>query len=470
MITRFLLIVITFWAITFTKSNAQKSMKPNVLFIIVDDLRPELGFYGSKRVISPNIDKLASESNLFKNAYCNSAVCGPSRASLLTGLRPIPNKRFKNWNSRADEEAKGITTLPEQLKNNGYHTISNGKVMHHQDDSPEAWSELSWRSGNNRGASFHVYNDNNDWLNPASANFVKDRKGPYLEAADVVDSAYHDGEITNKTISDLRRMAKSKQPFFIATGFWRPHLPFNAPKKYWDLYDAAKIPLANNRFPIKNAPDFLSSSREIFGQYTANEGFPDDTAFHRKSIHGYLASVSYIDAQIGRIMEELKNLGLYENTIIVLLGDHGFHLGEHNFWGKHNSLNVSVKAPLMIRNPMTKATSLPQNVEFVDIYPTICQLTNTPIPTHCVGKSLTNILGKPQKKHKEFIFTGHENAISIKQKNLLYTEWGKGDSFMMYDHTTDPDENVNIANEKKYQKQRQKLHKELEVLRSSWNK
>jgi iduronate 2-sulfatase len=468
MFKRFLLFISIWGYLCINNPYAQKSQKPNILFIMVDDLRPELGCYGSSRVISPNIDQLASESNLFKNAYCNSAVCGPSRASLLTGVRPIPNKRFKNWNARADEEAKGIVSLPEHLKNNGYHTISNGKVMHHQDDSPQAWSELSWRSGNNRGASFHVYNDNNDWLNPASANFVKDKKGPYLEAAEVSDSAYHDGEITNKTISDLRRMAKSKQPFFIATGFWRPHLPFNAPKKYWDMYDASKIPLATNRFPIKNAPDFLQSSQEIFGQYTANEGFPDDTVFHRKSIHAYLASVTYIDAQIGKIMDELKALGLYENTVVVLLGDHGFHLGEHNFWGKHNSLNVSVNAPLLIRNPKNKATVLSQNVEFVDIYPTICQLTNTSIPAHCVGKGLKNILSKPNKKHKEFIFTGHDKAVSIKHKNLLYTEWGKGETNMLFDHATDPQENTNVANDKKYQKQIDKLHQELETLRNSW--
>jgi iduronate 2-sulfatase len=470
MFKRFLLLISIWGGLAVGDCFAQQLQRSNILLIMVDDLRPELGCYGSSRVKSPNIDKLASESNLFKNAYCNSAVCGPSRASLLTGVRPIPNKRFKNWNARADEEAKGIVSLPEHLKNNGYYTISNGKVMHHQDDSPQAWSEPSWRSGNNRGASFHVYNDNNDWLNPASANLAKDHKGPYLEAAEVSDSAYHDGEITNKTIADLRRMAESKQPFFIASGFWRPHLPFNAPKKYWDLYNVAKIPLATNRFPIKNAPDFLQSSREIFGQYTANEGFPDDTAFHQKSIHGYLASVSYIDAQIGRIIDELKTLGLYQNTIVVLLGDHGFHLGEHNFWGKHNTMNVSVNAPLIIRHPTKKAAILPQNVEFVDIYPTICHLTNLPIPTHCVGKSVNTILGKSYKKHKEFIFTGHENAISVKHDNLLYTEWGTGESSMLFDHTIDPNENTNVSNDRKYQKRKNQLHQELEALRSSWHK
>jgi iduronate 2-sulfatase len=446
----------------------KKPLRPNILFITIDDLRPELGCYGSKRVLSPNIDALAKKSNVFTNAYCNSAVCGPSRASLLTGVRPIPNVRFKDWNCRADQEAVGKVSLPEYLKNNGYYTLSNGKVMHHQDDSPNAWTEPSWRSGHNRGAGVHYYNDDNDWLNPASAQLVKDRKGPYAESADVADSMYHDGEITNKTIADLKRLGQTGQPFFLAAGFWRPHLPFNAPKKYWDMYQHNYIPLANNRFFPKNAPTFLETSKELLGQYSANEGFPTDTNFHRMAIHGYLASVSYIDAQVGRILETLKVLNLEKNTIVVVLGDHGFHLGEHNFWGKHNTMNLSVNAPLLVYAPGKKPVKMSQNVEFVDIYPTLCNLAGLPVPTHTEGKSFAGILGKPGKEHKKFVYTGHGNAQSVKYKKLLYTEWLGGNAAMLYNHANDPQENENVANKSSYKKEIKVLKQAIVSLKASW--
>jgi iduronate 2-sulfatase len=463
------LLLLTIIAISISFFTFKQKPKPlNVLFITIDDLRPELGCFGSKRVISPNIDALAAEAAIFKNAYCNAAVCGPSRASLLTGLRPIPNKRFKNWNCRIDEETKGIVSLPQHFKNAGYHTVCNGKVMHVQDDSPDAWTEPAWRSEGNRGASFHHYNDYHDWADPASAKLVDGKKGPFYEAAEVEDEGYHDGEITEKTLQDLRRLAKQNKPFFLAAGFWRPHLPFNAPKKYWDLYDRNKIPLANNRFYPKNAPDFLKGGNEIKGQYSANEGFPDSDEFHRLSVHGYLASVSYIDAQIGKITKELKALGLWENTIIVILGDHGFHLGEHNFWGKHNTMDVSVKAPLIIRSPRHKSAQLNQNVEFVDIYPSLCQLTTVAVPEHCVGKSLIPIMEKTTRTHKPFVFTSYENAYAVKHQKFLYTEFNKGAEKMLYNHQNDPQENVNVVNEPKYKKVVENLHKQLEEIRADW--
>jgi iduronate 2-sulfatase len=468
MYRKYLLLLSLLFANTLLGFTQKSTPKPNILFITIDDLRPELGCYGSKRVLSPHIDALAKASSIFMNAYCNSAVCGPSRASLLTGVRPIPNKRFKDWNCRADQEAKEMVSLPEYLKNNGYYTLSNGKVMHDQDDSPNAWTEPSWRSGHNRGAGVHYYNDDNDWLNPASAQLVKDRKGPYTESADVADSMYHDGEITNKTIADLKRLKQLGQPFFLATGFWRPHLPFNAPKKYWDMYQFDQIPIATNRFQPKNAPAFLETSKELLGQYAANEGFPTDTNFHRQAIHGYLASVSYIDAQVGRIMDTLKALDLDKNTLVVLLGDHGFHLGEHNFWGKHNTMNLSVNAPLLVYVPGKKPMILPQNVEFVDIYPSLCELAGLEMPSHLDGKSFGPILEKPKRRHKEIVFTGHANALSVKYKKLLYTEWDKGATAMLYNHATDPAENENVLGKPKYKKQVRKMHQAMERLRAGW--
>ncbi len=317
--------------------------KPNVLFISIDDLRPELGCYGAKQIKTPHLDKLAADGSVFLNAYSNVATCGASRASLMTSLRPITGKRFTSYKSRADEDAKGIVTLPEYFRQHGYYTISNGKMLHVQDDSPQAWTEPAWRAGSNtnREASYHWYNIFHDWVDPSSKDLVVGKKGPFYESADVPDNAYHDGQVCDKTIADLKRLAKMKEPFFLACGFWRPHLPFNAPKKYWDLYDREKIALAENRFRPKNAPKSLRGSTELSGQYSATQGFPKDEDFHRLARHGYYACVSYIDAQVGKILESLVELGLYQNTIVVIWGDHGFHLGEHNFWGKHNTMNHS---------------------------------------------------------------------------------------------------------------------------------
>jgi iduronate 2-sulfatase len=279
---------------------------------------------------------------------------------------------------------------------------------------------------------------------------------------------YHDGQICNKTISDIRSRAKNKQPFFIGCGFYRPHLPFNAPQKYWDLYRPEDLQVAKNRFFPTNAPETLKGSKELLGQYTANEGFPDDEAFHKKAIHGYLASVSFIDAQVGRIINELKVQGLWENTVVVFLGDNGFMLGEHNFWGKHNTMNLSVNVPLIIRTPKSKPSIQNQNVEFSDIYPTICNLAKLPTPNHCVGKNMTPMLLNPSKKHKKYIFTGHDEAISVKYKEYLYTEWITGPEQMLYNLKTDPNEDKNCAQEPENKKIVQELQEQLVKLKSKW--
>jgi len=447
--------------------------KPNVLFIAIDDLRPELGCYGAKQIITPSIDKLAADGTVFMNSYCNVAVCGASRASLLTGMRPIPGKRFKGWNSRADLEAPGIVTLPEYFKQHGYYTISNGKVMHVQDDSPQAWDEPAWRSNANRGAGHHWYNIYHDWLNPASESLAdksnpKKAKGPFWEAADVPDNAYHDGQISDKAINDLKRLAKQEKPFFLACGFWRPHLPFNAPKKYWDLYDRKEIAIADNRFRPKNAPKALRSSGELKNAYTVHQGFPENEDFHRLARHGYFASVSYIDAQVGKIIQSLVELGLYENTIVVVWGDHGFHLGEHNFWGKHNTMDRSVRAPLIIRHPGNKKQHLEHIVEFVDIYPSLCDLASLPVPKHCEGKIMKPIMNDPSEIHKEAVFPSMGSAYAVKTKNFLYTEWGMNSQRMFFDHSRDPQENVNVAELAEYQEEVERHHKLLMKIQKIW--
>lgn len=245
-------------------------------------------------------------------------------------------------------------------------------------------------------------------------------------------------------------------------------MPFNAPKKYWDLYDREKISIADNRFRPKNAPPNLLGSCELKNQYTANEGIPEDEAFHRLARHGYYASVSYIDAQVGKILDSLTELGLEENTIVVLWGDHGFHLGEHNFWWKHNTMDLAVRGPLIIRCPGKKAQRLEQLVEFVDVYPTLCELVALPVPQHCEGKSMKGIMDDSTEIHKEAVFPSFRKAYSVKTKNFLYTEFGSNGPQMLFDHRSDPQENTNVAELAEYKAEVERHQKLLMAIRKTW--
>ena len=432
--------------------------RPNILLIIIDDLRPELGCYGNEHMITPNIDKLAAGGTVFDRAYCNVPVCMPSRVSLLTSLRTDRTM------GRTKKLSREYITLPKYLKDHGYTTISNGKVFHHIDDRAEDWSDPPWRSvpiyhGEVRWGTYNTYGL---WQNEESGKLINPETGfgPFFDSAEVPDDAYQDGKVANKTIADLKRLAKSDEPFFLACGFWRPHLPFNAPKKYWDLYDPQKLPLADNRFIPKNLPELCQNSPEMY-EYAGIDGFPDDEAFHRKALHGYYASVSYVDAQVGRLLDALKANNLDENTIVVLIGDHGWHLGEHNFWGKHNTLKNALEAPLIVRAPGYEGGKHSfALVEYLDIYPTLVQLAGLPLPDHVEGRSLTPLLenpGTPWKDALYFFWNDKEringkvklvDAIAVKTDRFLYTEWYQENKVidrMLFDHESDPQENVNIA-------------------------
>ncbi len=429
--------------------------KKNVLFIAVDDLRPELGCYGVDYVKTPNIDKLAESGTTFVNAYCNVPVCGASRASIMSGMRPLYPKRFTSYLSRADKEAKNAKPLQAHFRENGYQVISNGKIFHHLEDWAGEWSEVPWRSNTNYTKSWADYETSGLWLNPESGKYVnkKTGRGPFYDCADVPDNAYQDGKLADKTVADLKRLKKSGKPFFLACGFWRPHLPFNAPKKYWDMYDRKKIPLADNRFKPKGLPGQVKSSGEIKA-YGHIEGFPKEEAFHRLARHGYLASVSYMDAQVGKVVDSLKELGLDKNTVVILWGDHGWHLGEHNFWGKHNILKNATKSPLIMRVPGSCGL-VRSLVEFVDIYPTLCESAGLAVPAHCQGKSMMPSVIKPDVKHKEAVFIEWQSGRNVKTDRFSYTEWnkkGKVANRMLFDHDKDPQENENVINKPEYAK------------------
>jgi arylsulfatase A-like enzyme len=443
--------------------------KPNVLFIAVDDLRPELKCFGASHIVSPNLDKLAATGTAFLNAHCQQAVCSPSRTSLMTGLRPDSTKVW-DLNTHFRKAVPDVVTVSQHFKNHGYHAVSMGKIYHSGLDDEPSWSRKPLRP---EGASRYALQKNLDLMvakrKAARAKGLTGKKlsrasrGPATELADVPDEQYTDGAIAALAAKTLGELKEQKQPFFLAVGFANPHLPFNSPKKYWDLYDRDKIGLAPNRFKPKNAPDYaLSNSGEIrvYEGIAPTGSIPDDQALELR--HGYYAAVSYIDACVGRILDELDRLGLADDTIVVLWGDHGWKLGEHDEWCKHSNVHLDTNSPLIIRSPGQKKIGTPSKAltEFVDIYPTLCDLAGLEKPDHLEGDSLVPLLNSPNRPWKRAAFTQYPRSgkmgYSITTGDYRYTVWvdgkngGKVVATELYDHTKDPQENENVAGDPAY--------------------
>lgn len=436
----------------------QGSKQPmNVLFLMADDMRPELGCYGVEEIHSPNIDRLANSGTLFQNAYCNIPVSGASRASLLTGVYPRYPDRFIAFDAWACKDAPQAIPISRWFTDHGYYTVSNGKVFHNIADHADSWSESPWRvNPDGYGADWAVYNKWEVWMNDLSGRTInpKTMRGPFCEAADVSDTAYDDGKAAIRTIDDLKRLKENGKPFFLACGFWRPHLPFNAPKKYWDLYHREDIPLADNCYLPEGLPQKVQGSREIFGYARVTD--TNEEAFQREAKHGYYASISYVDAQIGKILQALEELELTDHTIVVLLGDHGWHLGEHSFWGKHNLMNRSTHVPLIIRVPGMKPAKTKSMAEFIDLYPTLCELCNLTLPEQQLdGKSLVPALRSSKADVKDKVYIQWAGGDNVVDKRYSYAEWNKEDGTqdkMLFDHKVDRQENRNRVEDKEYQK------------------
>jgi len=448
-------------------SESKRITKPNILFIAVDDLRPELNVYGADYIKSPNIDRLASEGLTFNRAYCNVPVCGASRASLLTGIKPT-NNRFVRYHTYAQKDAPGAISLPQHFQNNGYHTISNGKIFHHQDDLEDSWSEKTWHPSQGVGNWRNYITEANLMVADSSND---GRAWPY-EWVVAHDSAYFDGLMTEKTIRDLKRLSKQDQPFFIAAGYLKPHLPFNAPQKYWDMYPIQDISLPENYYRPENAPDAaIHNFGELRNYYGVPKEGPVSDEMAKTLIQGYYACVSYTDAQIGKLLNTLDELGLRENTIVILWGDHGWQLGEHTLWCKHSNFNIAMRVPMIISAPGYKG-GLETNAltEYIDIFPTLCELAGLNLPTQLHGKSYVSLMKNPDQSFKDVIYARYVNGESIKTDRYLYTEWyseeGEFYGRMLYDHYVDPDENVNISelsiNEVLVDSLSKILHKEME--------
>jgi arylsulfatase A-like enzyme len=443
-------------------TGQEARQKPNVLFIFVDDLRPQLGVYGASQVKSPNIDQLASKGVLFRKAYCNVATCGASRASIMSGLRPLWPTRFTNYMSRADVDCPEATILPQVFSNVGYKTFSLGKVLQVKADNRQAWSEKPWAP--NISERISPDEPSTSWLDPESHKNVNESgRGPYFECIDVPDTAYFDGQVASKAVKYIQSLTKEENPFFLAVGFKKPHLPFIAPKKYFDLYD--KVDIADNRFRPNGLPEQIVNQGEILS-YTGIDNY-NSIEFHQDARKAYYACVSYVDAQIGKVLTALKESGKEENTIVILIGDHGWHIGEHNFWGKHNTLNNAIHAPMIIKAPGLSNKSVDELVEFVDIYPTICELANIPLPNHLQGKSMVSLMNGKNEKWKNVVFSEWKGARCVTTPTYSYAAWcqeeNKGVQYL-FDHIKDPAENTNVADRPEYQKTVQSGKKLLEEL------
>lgn len=450
--------------------QTQAAAGPNVLLICVDDLKPLLGCYGDTVVKSPNIDRLAERGVRFERAYCNQAVCAPSRNALLTGLRP-QTLGIYDLGTNFRKAVPDAVTLPQYFKAHGYHTEGLGKIYHtghgNQDDAA-SWSAPHWRSkvvgyalADSR-APRGLTREEALFSNVPAKKANRLPRGAAYEAADVPDTAYPDGQLAEEAIRRLERAVKSPdQPFFIAVGFVKPHLPFCAPKKYWDLYDRASFAVAERQIPPEGAPPFAPTN---WGELRNYSNIPDtgplSDDLQRTLIHGYHAATSYVDAQVGRVLDALDQSGLAENTIIVLWGDHGWHLGDHGMWCKHTNYEQAARIPLIVVVPgLTKRGAVADSlVESVDIYPTLCKLAGLPVPEGLDGSSFLAALKNPSAVTKKMVLhvypRGKLIGRAVRTERYRLVEWKRPgaspDSAVLelYDYERDPGETKNLAAER----------------------
>jgi iduronate 2-sulfatase len=406
--------------------SSQAADQPNILFIAVDDLRPELGCYGSEITVSPNLDALARDGLLFNRAYCQQAICRPSRASLMTGSRPDTTGLTHNYVGLRDLKPD-ILTLPQHLIANGYETIYCGKIFHRGDtDEKHSWSRAPVKriAGVKKPIGAYALPENNRLKNENMALMLAKYgaaarrglgSGPAYESADVPDTAYIDGYNTARAIAMMKEMLEEgngDKPFFLGLGLTKPHLNWVAPKKYWDLYDPAKIPMAtqvNSR--ELGAAMGLHASFELRTRAGIPKSGPIDPELAVTLKHAYLACVSYVDALIGQTIAALEEAGVRDNTIIIAWGDHGWHLGDMGIWGKATNYEIATRVPLLIWTPEMKTRGKGSDalVELVDIFPTLCELAGVPVPSHLEGHSFVPLLDKPDLPWKKAAFSQYPN-------------------------------------------------------------
>lgn len=472
-------------------NDKQQDSRPNVLFIAIDDMKPWISAYGDTLAHTPGMDRLAKRGVVFNHAYCQVALSGPTRSSLLTGLNPDHTGVWWLMGSFRKNNPE-IVSMPEALKNNGYQTVGVGKVYHPLTDKA-------------------VKNDPKSWSLP----YVKTPGNTYAlangrvatECADVPDNGYVDGVITREAIKTMKKLKADGKPFFLGVGYKKPHLPFCAPKKYWDMYDRSKMPVAKFQDKSSDPVEYAyHNSLEIkgysdippFESYVDYKHLDEDT--QRRLLHAYYACISYVDAQVGQLLDALDENGLADNTVIVLFGDHGYHLGDHGLWNKITDFEQATRVPLIISAPgMKKGVVADSPVEFLDIAPTLFQLTSTPHPQQLDGTSLVPMLKNPKAKVKDYAVSQFSRTCaedytistdtdlagkadelkdditgySIRDKRYRLVQWTKGfksylpfDSsvvidYELYDYETDPLETKNLAHDPAYAKVVDRMSKAL---------
>lgn len=451
-----------------TSLGFAQSSKPNVLFIAVDDLRAELGHFENSTIITPNLDKLAAEGVSFTNHFVQVPTCGASRAAFLTGKRPSRTAELGNNIMQDEFSIKPETEIPEtfvhHLRRNGYHTVGIGKISHSVDgyvygyeeevsnlmELPYSWDEFLFDSGK-WGTGWNAFFGYADGENRQS---MKKQVKPY-EAGEVDDLGYPDGLTTELAIKKLRELKDQKQPFFLGVGLFKPHLPFTSPKKYWDLYDEDQIPLPKNPTKPQNvARQSLQESGEFNGYQLGEEKAGLDNqlsdSYARKLKHAYYAAASYSDAQIGLILDELKALELDQNTIVIVWGDHGWHLGEQQIWGKHSLFENALNSALIFKIPGSQVTKIDESlVESVDIYPTLMELLSIKNPTGLDGESFASLLKSKESQVGNVAYSYYNKGISLRTDRYRLTKYYRGaePTIELYDHQIDPLESINIAAE-----------------------
>ncbi|HTF21014.1 MAG TPA: sulfatase [Chryseolinea sp.] len=408
------LVIITFLFLTpLTASSQPPPKKPNVLFILVDDLRPALGCYGDPLAHSPNIDALAARSISFTRAYTQQAVCSPSRTALLTGLRPDETGVY-NLETHFRERLPDATTLPQLFKAGGYNVVGLGKVFH---TNKSTLDSVSWT---------RVVPDYGNITYVLPENPMGKGKQKATEEADVNDEAYEDGRIAKGAVEALEQLAQSEQPFFLAVGFRKPHSPYSSPKKYWDLYERSSFQVTHRERPT-GAPELaFHQNQELRGYRDIGTAEIIPQEKEREVLHGYYACVSYIDAQIGKVMSQLKSLNLLDNTIIVLWGDHGYHLGEQGQWCKSTNFELATRIPLIVSYPgmPKKGTKSDAIVETVDIYPTLADLCDLKPQGKLSGTSFKEILDRPQRTGDFVAFSQFVRPYNAINKQNARTHMG----------------------------------------------
>ena len=477
-----------------------KPKHPSVLFIVNHDLAPQYGCYGGQ-AITPHVDELSNGGVRFDNHYCHWPLCGPSRANLFTGCRPLTTCRYDNkpfFPGFRNRVGTGFCSLPEYFRRFGYWTRGAGLIYHDVDDEP-SWDVPVWRPPQ-RNSTATRYGDlpgqlvaevNRDWVRDAAYRLIQQRwkslrdsglnesslsdpnvarraQGPAVEIAEGDDNIYYDGSVATK-VAEMIEKAPKDHPFFIAGGFITGHLPFRAPKEYWDRYNRDLLELPAFCEPPAGSPDWVAGDSEP-AQYYTTHGYekpwrasPEQS---RELLHGHLASMSYIDALIGRLISVLKSADRYDDTIIVVISDHGFHDGEHGYWGKHNLWDQSLRTPLIMRIPGVVPAVLKGLTAHVDVYPTLCELCSLPRPVFLEGESSVHLLRNPAGEGKEAVFSyrkhmwhdrikAYDLARSVRNSRFRYTEYldksGRPIYRELFDYENDPEERLNQITNKSHE-------------------